>query len=86
MTEEQTDHEKNHLFVAERLNKELCSILAGKIARKGGMSEIVKDVLDIRIRPDGSVMSTRKALKMVLETAKDIENINILGKQEYKLD
>jgi len=84
-SEEFTQHEKNHLFVAEKLDKELCEILAGKIAKKDGMTGLVKDVLDLRMRPDGSIMSVKKALKMLLETANEIGKINELATQEYNI-
>jgi len=77
---------KDHLFVAEQLNEEMASILSRKVNSKEGMNQFVRDVLKVRLRPDGFTLPVNKAIKIVLETAQQIKNINKLAEQEYKLD
>jgi len=77
---------KDHLFVAEQLNEEMASILSRKVNSKEGMNQFVRDVLKVRLRPDGFTLPVNKAINIVLETAQQIKNINKLAEQEYKLD
>ena len=85
MEQKKTEIEERVFYVEHELNKELCTILAGKMNSANGRNDIVKDVVALRVSDKDRIMDTKDALRLILETAHEIKQVNRYGREHYNL-